>query len=132
VNRLAYVATFVPFIEKMIPREWISPIAIQHTLESHNVIAPTSTVSSNGQSITITANGSSSPTNSNNSSSSNQPKSANNSNGGGDSSSSSSSNNPNGLGERSLNGIWSSLFSGYTRADQNEDPSQEQKINRAL
>ncbi|CAF0759698.1 unnamed protein product [Brachionus calyciflorus] len=36
VNRLAYISTYVPFIERMIPREWISPIAIQHTLENYN------------------------------------------------------------------------------------------------
>jgi len=35
VNRLAYLTTFVPFIEKMIPKEWISPVAIQHTLDQH-------------------------------------------------------------------------------------------------
>lgn len=35
VNRLAYISTFVPFIERVIPKEWISPIAIQHTVESH-------------------------------------------------------------------------------------------------
>jgi len=35
VNRLAYLTTFVPFIERVIPKEWISPIAIQHTVESH-------------------------------------------------------------------------------------------------
>jgi hypothetical protein len=35
VNRLAYLSTFVPFIERMIPKEWISPIAVQHSVESH-------------------------------------------------------------------------------------------------
>ena len=35
VNRLAYLSTYVPFIEKMIPKEWISPAAIQHTLDQH-------------------------------------------------------------------------------------------------
>jgi len=25
----------VPFIERFIPKEWISPIAVQHTVESH-------------------------------------------------------------------------------------------------
>lgn len=36
VNRLAYISTYVPFIERLIPREWISPIAIQHTIENYN------------------------------------------------------------------------------------------------
>ncbi|RNA37182.1 desumoylating isopeptidase 2-like [Brachionus plicatilis] len=36
VNRLAYISTYVPFIERIIPREWISPIAIQHTIENYN------------------------------------------------------------------------------------------------
>lgn len=35
VNRLAYISTFIPFIEKIIPKEWISPAAIQHTLDQH-------------------------------------------------------------------------------------------------
>lgn len=35
VNRLAYLSTFVPFIERMIPKEWISPIAVQHSVEEH-------------------------------------------------------------------------------------------------
>lgn len=53
VNRLAYISTFVPFIERMIPREWISPIAIQHTLESHmneTTSAGSSTASSSSSS----------------------------------------------------------------------------------
>lgn len=28
----------MPFIERLIPREWISPIAIQHTVETHGDI----------------------------------------------------------------------------------------------
>lgn len=36
VNRLAYISTYVPFIERLIPREWISPIAIQHTIDNYN------------------------------------------------------------------------------------------------
>lgn len=45
VNRLAYISTFVPFIERMIPREWISPIAVQHTVESHMNDPPTASTS---------------------------------------------------------------------------------------
>lgn len=47
VNRLAYISTYVPFIERIIPREWISPIAIQHTLENYN--EANDTRHSNGQ-----------------------------------------------------------------------------------
>ena len=54
VNRLAYAATFVPFIERVIPKEWISPIAVQHTVESHmNETKPTN--NSNGQTQTQTS-----------------------------------------------------------------------------
>jgi hypothetical protein len=35
INRLAYLTTFVPFVERMVPKEWISPIGIQHTVETH-------------------------------------------------------------------------------------------------
>ena len=34
INRLAYLTTFVPFIERIIPKEWISPLAVQHTVEN--------------------------------------------------------------------------------------------------
>lgn len=50
VNRLAYLTTFVPFIEKMIPKEWISPAAIQHTLDQHK--NETSNTCQNGASTT--------------------------------------------------------------------------------
>lgn len=54
VNRLAYLTTFVPFIEKMIPREWISPVAIQHTLDQHR--AETTDQCQNGSSLTRSTN----------------------------------------------------------------------------
>jgi hypothetical protein len=34
INRLAYLTTFVPFIERIIPKEWISPLAVQQTVEN--------------------------------------------------------------------------------------------------
>jgi hypothetical protein len=54
VNRLAYMSTFVPFIERIIPKEWISPIAIQHTLESHMNENASTTSTSTTQSSTNT------------------------------------------------------------------------------
>lgn len=50
VNRLAYLTTYVPFIEKMVPKEWISPAAIQHTLDQHK--SESNTQSQNGGSTT--------------------------------------------------------------------------------
>ena len=40
----------MPFIERLIPKEWISPIAVQHTVESH--MNETKSNSSNGNSQT--------------------------------------------------------------------------------
>lgn len=96
VNRLAYISTFVPFIERMIPREWISPIAIQHTLESH-------------MNEPSTANGTSS------SSASLQNDANNKSNG------SANGNNSN----NNTNGLWSYLFNGINIVQQpsNQQPS---------
>jgi len=54
INRLAYLTTFVPFVEKMIPREWISPIAIQNTVDTH--INNSNESASNGSDITETPN----------------------------------------------------------------------------
>ena len=34
INRLAYLTTFVPFIEKIIPKEWISPLAMQNSVDN--------------------------------------------------------------------------------------------------
>ena len=68
VNRLAYLSTFVPFIERFIPKEWISPIAVQHTVESHiNETKPTgnnssNNTNSNGQTQTYSATSASTTT----------------------------------------------------------------------
>ena len=67
VNRLAYLSTFVPFIERFIPKEWISPIAVQHTVESNiNETKPTSNnTNSNGQTQSYSASSASTTTTSN-------------------------------------------------------------------
>jgi hypothetical protein len=45
----------VPFIERVIPKEWISPIAVQHTVESHmNEAKPTNTANGQTQNQTQT------------------------------------------------------------------------------
>lgn len=91
MNRLAYISTFVPFIERMIPREWISPIAIQHTLESH-MNEPSS-----GSSSTTTSSGQNGTSSNNNKSTGQQNGSA---------------------GTNNNNGLWSYLFGGMTTLEQ--------------
>lgn len=103
VNRLAYLTTYVPFIEKMVPKEWISPIAVQHAVESHmNETGETNQSSNNNNQTSYSLLTSTS------SAQSQQQKQ--------------NSERPNGG-----NNIWSSIFGNLDQLEQNENIKNNNK-----
>ena len=120
VNRLAYLTTFVPFIERVIPKEWISPIAIQHTVESHmNETNNSMANASNNISNYSSTNSTSLQQHTSASSSSEQQKlvqTTSNSN----SKSESLSSQQSVQSVNSNNSIWSSLFNNLEKLEPNK------------
>jgi len=112
VNRLAYLTTFVPFIERVIPKEWISPVAIQHAVETHMNEA-----NNNSNSSSSSSTSSSQSTEQQKLVQTSNNITANKS----ESVSSEQSINSN-------NSIWSAIFNSLDKLDQNESITNRNKM----
>ena len=91
----------------MIPREWISPIAVQHTVESHMNEVPAASERTSQQASYSLFSSSTTSSSQQRNNLSNQQKQSNN--------------------ERSDGSIWSSIFSNLERLEQNENIQSNNK-----